>query len=227
MSPRLRSDGTDTPDGQWPQPAPGLETGGVFITLDGPSGVGKTTMSALLGTFLGSRGLKVCATTEPSHSAIGELARYGTHEYHGIALSLLIAADRYHHVETVIRPALERGEAVICDRYLPSSLAMDQLDAVPLDFVWNTHRQLPWPTLAIFLTGNWQLCATRAAGRGNHSRFHLTDQAAKQREADLYDQVAGTLAAAGYPVYRYDIGDQDPQTVHRALADHVATRLGL
>ncbi|MEY9839474.1 dTMP kinase [Streptacidiphilus sp. EB103A] len=227
MSPRPRSDGTDTPDVLMRQPEPWPETGGLFITLDGPSGVGKTTMGARLGTFLGSRGLKVCATTEPSHSAIGELARYGTHEYHGIALSLLIAADRYHHVETVVRPALERGEAVVCDRYLPSSLAMDQLDGVPPDFLWNIHRHLPWPHLAIFLTGHWQLCATRAAGRGNHSRFHLADQAAKQREVELFNQVADQLAAAGYPVCRYDIGDQDPDTVHRALAEQVAARLGL
>jgi dTMP kinase len=227
MSPRLRSDGIDTRDDQWTRPAPRIGTGGVFITLDGPSGVGKTTMSALLGAFLGTCGLKVRVTTEPSHSPIGELARYGTHEYHGTALSLLVAADRYHHVETVIGPALERGEAVVCDRYLPSSLVMDQLDGVPLDFVWSTHRHLPWPDLAIFLTGDWRLCAARAAGRGNHSRFHLADQDAKRREAELFGQVADKLAASGYPVCRYDIGDQDPQTVRHALAEHVATRLGL
>jgi len=203
------------------------DSGAVFITLDGPSGVGKTTMSRLLVGFLGHLGLTACATTEPSHSPIGELARYGTHEYHGRALSCLIAADRHHHVETVIRPALERGEAVVCDRYLPSSLVLDQLDGVPLNFAWSIHQGLLWPHLAIFLTGSWQLCAQRAAGRGNHSRFHLADESAKQREADLFDRMAEQLAGAGYPVCRYDIGDQSETTVHHALAGLVATRLGL
>ncbi len=222
----LRSAGVSARVG--PNPLPHRpRTDGVFITLDGPSGVGKTTMSNLLGSFLGSRGLTVTSTTEPSHSAIGELARYGTHEYHGYTLSCLIAADRYHHVETVIGPALERGEAVVCDRYLPSSLVLDQLDDVPFDFVWSTQQALPWPRLAIFLTGDWQLCAQRAAGRGNHSRFHLADQAAKAREAELFDQVASELAARGYPVCRYDIGNQGEGAVHQALAEIVTTQLAL
>jgi dTMP kinase len=222
----LRSAGTSTRVAPIPPPRR-HPTDGVFITLDGPSGVGKTTMSNLLGSFLGSRGLAVTSTTEPSHSAIGELARYGTHEYHGHTLSCLIAADRYHHVETVIRPALERGEAVVCDRYLPSSLVLDQLDDVPFDFVWNTQQALPWPRLAIFLTGDWQLCARRAAGRGNHSRFHLADQAAKAREVALFDQVASELVTRGYPVCRYDIGDQGEDGVRQALAEIVTTRFAL
>lgn len=106
----------------------GLDGEGVFITVDGPSGVGKSTVARSLERFLAGRGRTVTCTTEPSGAAIGRLARFGTHEFHGRALSCLVAADRYHHVDTVVAPALERGEVVVCDRYLPSSLVLDQLD---------------------------------------------------------------------------------------------------
>jgi dTMP kinase len=200
---------------------------GVFITVDGPSGVGKTTVARYLEDFFASRELVVTRTTEPSGSAIGELARFGTYDFSGRALSCLIAADRYHHVDTVVGPALARGEVVVCDRYLPSSLVLDQLDGVPFDFVWAAHRDLPWPRLAIFLTGAWQLCAERAAKRGNHSRFHRANGPAKRREAELFEQVAGELAARGYPVCRYDIGDQDAAAVQHGCrpARMRATRL--
>lgn len=200
---------------------------GVFITVDGPSGVGKSTVAQFLERFLTGRGRAVTSTTEPSSAAIGELARFGTHEFHGRALSCLIAADRYHHVDTVVTPALERGEVVVCDRYLPSSLVLDQLDGVPVDFVWATHRDLPWPNLAVFLAGARQLCAERAARRGNHSRFHQADEPAKRREVELFQHVAGELAANGYPVVRYDIGNQDSETVQQGVARLVCAHLGL
>ncbi|WNI15460.1 dTMP kinase [Actinacidiphila sp. ITFR-21] len=218
----------ETPARTAPAPRPSYRpwADGVFITVDGPSGVGKTTMTGLLAKSLRGYGLTVTSTTEPSPSAMGELARYGTHQYHGRSLSCLIAADRYYHAETVIRPALERGEVVVCDRYLPSSLVLDQLDGVPFDFVWNTQRDLPWPHLAVFLTGSWQLCAQRAAGRGNHSRFQLADRAAKQREAELFGHVADELVTRGYPVWPYDIGDQSPEAVHNALVLRATDQFG-
>ncbi|WP_328958631.1 dTMP kinase [Kitasatospora purpeofusca] len=200
---------------------------GVFITVDGPSGVGKSTVARSLGRLLAGRGWTVTCTTEPSSAAIGELARFGTHEFHRRALSCLIAADRYHHVDTVVAPALECGEVVVCDRYLPSSLVLDQLDGVPVDFVWSTHQDLPWPNLAIFLSGDWRLCAERAARRGNHSRFHRADDPVKRREVELFEQVAGELATKGYPVSRYDIGDQDAEAVRQGIAHLVCVQLGL
>ncbi|MFD5085972.1 dTMP kinase [Kitasatospora sp. NPDC058406] len=200
---------------------------GVFITVDGPSGVGKSTLARFLEKFIAERGRTVACTTEPSGGQIGALARFGTHDFHGRVLSCLIAADRYHHVETMIAPALGRGEVVVCDRYLPSSLVLDQLDGVPADFVWSTHRDLPWPTLAVFLTGAWQLCAERAAKRGNHSRFHHADDPVKRREVELFERVADELAAKGYPVCRYDIGSQDAEAVQQAIARLVSARLSL
>ena len=198
---------------------------GYFVTLDGPSGVGKTTVSGLLASALTERGLHVTQTTQPSASKIGELARFGTYEYHGLTLSLLIAADRYHHTETVIGPALDQGRVVICDRYIPSSLVLDQLDGVDPEFVDAVYQYLPRPNLAIFLTADPILCGTRAAVRGNHSRFHKTDSEGKRAEAALFQAVTLKLAEQGYPAMIIDIGDRTALQIASLLADRVASRI--
>lgn len=100
------------------------------------------------------------------------MARDGTHAFHGLTLACLVAADRYHHLATEIRPALAAGYMVICDRYLPSSLVLQRLDGVPTECVWSLHVHADRPDLTVILAGDPQLCQRRAARRGTYSRFH-------------------------------------------------------
>ena len=100
---------------------------GVFITLEGGDGSGKTTQAELLGSWLADRGRTVLRTREPGGTEVGvEVREIVLHHRGDItprAEALLYAADRAHHVATVVRPALERGEVVIQDRYIDSSVA--------------------------------------------------------------------------------------------------------
>jgi dTMP kinase len=100
---------------------------GVFITLEGGDGVGKSTQSALLRSWLEEQGREVVLTREPGGSELGaEIREMVLHRRGHIAPraeALLYAADRAHHVETVVRPGLERGAVVLQDRYLDSSVA--------------------------------------------------------------------------------------------------------
>jgi dTMP kinase len=100
---------------------------GIWITLEGGDGSGKTTQSNLLAQWMTDEGRTVVRTREPGGSEVGQLIRDSVLHHRGDiaprAEALLYAADRAHHVATVVRPALARGEVVLQDRYLDSSVA--------------------------------------------------------------------------------------------------------
>lgn len=101
-------------------------TDGLFIAFEGGDGAGKSTQVALLREALERAGRKVTVTRQPGGTPLGQQIRdlvlHGEHVAPR-AEALLFAADKAHHVEVLIRPALQRGEVVISDRYTDSSVA--------------------------------------------------------------------------------------------------------
>lgn len=100
--------------------------GGLFLSFEGGDGAGKSTQLGLLAQWLRDRGREVVTTREPGGTPLGAGLREAV--LHGDDVSarteaLLYAADRAHHVDTVVRPALRRGAVVVTDRYLDSSVA--------------------------------------------------------------------------------------------------------
>lgn len=134
---------------------------GVFITLEGGDGTGKTTQAELLTAWLESQGRTVLRTREPGGSAVGvEIREIVLHHRGDIAPraeALLYAADRAHHIATVVRPALERGEVVLQDRYFDSSVAyqgagrvLDRTEVRNLS-LWASGGLLPDATILLDL----------------------------------------------------------------------------
>jgi len=101
-------------------------TSGSFIVFEGGDGAGKSTQVALLREALERAGRQVTVTRQPGGTPLGQQIRdlvlHGDHVAPR-AEALLFAADKAHHVETLVRPALQRGEVVISDRYTDSSVA--------------------------------------------------------------------------------------------------------
>jgi dTMP kinase len=98
----------------------------MFLTFEGVDWSGKSTQAELLAAWLREEGRPVLLTREPGGTPVGEAVRQVV--LHGDEMSpwaeaALYAAARAEHVERAIRPALERGEDVVCDRYIDSSLA--------------------------------------------------------------------------------------------------------
>lgn len=134
---------------------------GLWITLEGGDGSGKTTQAELLEGWLTDAGHTVLRTREPGGSEVGRLIREIVLHHRGDiaprAEALLYAADRAHHVATVVGPALERGEIVLQDRYLDSSVAyqgagrvLDGTEVRDLS-LWATEGALPDLTLLLDL----------------------------------------------------------------------------
>lgn len=132
----------------------------MFIAFEGGEGAGKSTQEALLSEALIARGRVVVRTREPGGTPAGERIREVllSPQYEGLderAEALLFAASRGEHVSRIIRPALERGDDVICDRYIDSSVAYQGFgrglgaDTVRDLSLWATRDLLPDLTILL------------------------------------------------------------------------------
>lgn len=109
--------------------------GGLFVSVDGPGGVGKSTLISEIAATLDWAGVPVRVTAEPTRTPLGDLLRHGTDTYHGMAVGCLVAGDRHHHLAAEIMPPLPRDEVVVSDRYLPSSLVLQRIDRLDWDTI--------------------------------------------------------------------------------------------
>lgn len=152
---------------------------GVFISFEGGEGGGKSTQIARLAAALRAQGREVVVTFEPGGTELGQAVRRilltpGNHVTPR-AEALLYAADRAHHVETVIEPALAAGKVVICDRYADSTFAyqgagraleMDQVREL-MGFAVSGR----WPDLTLLLDIEPRVGLQRARGGGAGDRM--------------------------------------------------------
>ena len=198
---------------------------GFFVAIDGPSGIGKSTLTGLLADRLTAHGCSVTATKEPTATPLGSLARFGTDDYRGLTLACLVTADRYQHLEHEIRPALQAGRLVLCDRYLASSLVLQRLDGVSPEFVWQLNQHADRPDLCIILSGDASRARERAEKRGLYSRFHRGGQVVSMAEAALYATAAAELAEQGFAVLTHNIGTQTAGEAAETLAAAILARL--
>jgi dTMP kinase len=195
---------------------------GLFISIDGPSGAGKSTIIQHLAQMLIAAGETVHVTAEPSTGRIGELARELTETITGHALACLYAADRYHHIETEIRPHIEAGTIVISDRYIPSGLVIQRFDGIDLAFLWQLNAEADRPDLAVILEADPTVIAQRLDERGPHNRFQLRPGSA-HAEIHFYKQATERLIQAGFDVLRVDCNQQAAHHVAAHILDRLTT----
>jgi dTMP kinase len=133
----------------------GAQTKGIFIAFEGGEGSGKSTQSKLLKEWLEEEGEEVLLSREPGGTEMGKdlrriLLDHSTGDISPRAEALLYAADRAHHVFSKIRPALDRGEVVITDRYFDSSIAYQGAGRVLVP--GEVARISRWATESLFPT---------------------------------------------------------------------------
>ncbi len=154
----------------------GAPTKGIFIAFEGGEGIGKSTQSKLLKAWLEQEGETVVLSREPGGTDLGVeirkiLLSHSTGEISPRAEALLYAADRAHHVFSVIRPALAAGDVVISDRYFDSSIAYQGAGRVlePGEVArisrWATESLFPTLTIIIDLPAEIGLARLQSKDR--------------------------------------------------------------
>ncbi|GAA2234373.1 hypothetical protein GCM10010413_37110 [Promicromonospora sukumoe] len=173
---------------------------GVFVAVDGPSGVGKSTLTRALTIRLADDGHTVHRTAEPSDGPIGSLARTLTNTADGLTLACLYTADRHHHLAHEIEPRLATGTIVITDRYIASGLVMQRLDHVDPDYLRALNEPVRVPDLLLALTADEDVIRRRLTRRGTHNRYQ-DQRASSQSEAAYHREAAQHLGGRGALVH--------------------------
>ncbi|MES9520932.1 dTMP kinase [Streptomyces capoamus] len=189
---------------------------GFFIALEGGDGAGKSTQAEALAEWIRAKGHEVVLTREPGATPVGKRLRSILLDVSSAGLShraeaLLYAADRAEHVDTVVRPALERGAVVISDRYIDSSVAYQGAgrDLSPTEIArinrWATNGLVPHLTVLLDVSPE--------AAR---ERFTEAPDRLESEPAEFHARVrAGFLTLAASDPGRYLVVDagQEPEAV--------------
>ncbi|MBB5120489.1 hypothetical protein AF335_11210 [Streptomyces eurocidicus] len=189
---------------------------GFFIAFEGGDGAGKSTQVQAVADWIRAKGHEVVVTREPGATAIGKRLRailldVGSAGLSDRAEALLYAADRAHHVESVVRPALERGAVVITDRYIDSSVAYQGAgrDLSPTEIArisrWATDGLVPHLTVLLDVSPETA-----------RERFTEAPDRLESEPAEFHQRVrTGFLTLAAADPSRYLVVDagQEPESV--------------
>lgn len=168
----------------------------MFITVEGPNGIGKSSLVQNIVERLQSYDYNVYQTKEPTQTKLGQFIREMENEIKGIPYAYLIAADRYIHIINEIEKKLQEGFIVISDRYVLSSIVLQQLDGLDMDFIWFINQFSITPCLTVLLTGNPDIITERLNKRANRTR--LETQNSSWKEIELYNRGMEYLKGKNY-----------------------------
>lgn len=199
---------------------------GFFVAFEGGEGVGKSTQIARLGAWLRGLGHQVVETREPGGTPLGQELRRLVLDPDGHvtprAETLIYAADRAHHVDTVIRPALAAGAIVLTDRYVDSTNAYQgagrQLDGARAVTTWATGGLLP--DLTVLLDLDPRIGLRRAGARSAPDRL----ESASLGFHDAVRQAFLDLAAEEPPRYVVLAADAPVDALATAIRAAVTER---
>jgi len=192
---------------------------GLFVSVDGPNGVGKSTLIEAIAQIITGKGFRLHLTKEVTKTTLGKFIRDVHKEYRGKTLALLLAADRQNHLEQDILPALQSHDIVITDRYVDSSLVFQRLDGVELSFLWKINSNFLRPNLSIVVTASADVITSRMASRKSFDRFEQSF--GSEEEVRLFKEAASFMEENGFNVLRFDNGRTSVENGAKQLSNEI------
>lgn len=204
----------------------------LFISFEGVEGSGKTTQINMLHAHLLRMNVDVVSTHEPGGTRIGEEIRRiildpAFREMHPLTETILYAADRAQHFQEIIRPALDAGKVVICDRFVDSTLAYQGVARrIGMEGVQNLNEWITddlYPDLTFLLELPYRVGLRRVKERktaldrleSEESSFHEQVQEAYKTLAKFFPQRIKVLN-----------GEDKPENIHHVVMQEVTQLLG-
>lgn len=189
----------------------------LFITFDGPNGVGKSTLINALYEKLLESYPDTIQTAEPTDTELGKFTRVISEKINAESLACLVAADRYEHVSNVICPAMDTGKIVLCDRYLASSLVLQRMDGVALEFILSINEKIKKPDLYFILTASAAELTKRLGERQILTRFEKRKEY-QEIERKYYKECVSILRELGIKVCEIDMEQPLNECIGQAYA---------
>lgn len=168
---------------------------GIFITIDGPNGVGKSSFIDALSKKL-SQSFPCFLTREPSPTEFGDFVRKYEHHLSSASYAHLIWSDRYFHIENFVLPELETGKVVISDRYIESSFVLQGFDGLPINTIWEMNKDFIIPDISIILLATPTLLEERLSTRSCLTRYER--KMTRDQEVYAYREAVDYLTSKGF-----------------------------
>lgn len=211
------------------------ERAGIFISLEGIEGAGKTTLMQKIVAYFQSRGKEVLLTREPGGSELGKKLRsiiLNAEEKICPASELfLFLADRAEHVQTCIKPALEQGKIVLCDRFTDSTVAYQGygrgMDIAELEMLNTLAAGGIKPDLTLVLDLDPKIGLARANARNEEQNLSVKEGRFEAEALEFHQKIRVGFLAMSKKEERFFVVDaqQSPEQVFEAVCKKLKTML--
>lgn len=199
-----------------------MDKKGLFIVFEGLDGSGSSTQVEMLGEYLRKFGLKPHITKEPTNNLIGGLIRGAlTKEWHAsnMCFQLLFSADRAHHLDREVLPALEKGSVVISDRYFFSTIAFGSLDC-DLEWLKGLNQNFRIPDIVYLIKVPPEECVKRIGK--SRLEFEIFEEVQKLDNVwKTYERLSNE-----YENFHIIDGTNSKETVHQEIVAILTDFLG-
>jgi dTMP kinase len=211
-----------------------MRQSGLFITLEGADGCGKSTQAKLLADYLSDSGHEVLLTREPGGTSLAEEIRRviltpSPEILDATAEMLLYAASRAQHVNHLIKPALTAGKVVICERFIDSSLAYQGYGlGLDLEVIREINRIAVGnfgPNLTFLLDMDLGLCRERLNNRSEACRAEM--DRIESRDMDFHEKVRQgfrDLAQGSSRIVLIDVSGKSIAAIHQLMVETLFKR---